>query len=90
MDARAVAVEAVGWMGTALVLLSYGLLMAHRVTTSTPLYQWMNIFGAVGLTVNGAVNHAYPSMALNVIWLALALYGLRRARRPTRRGSAQG
>jgi hypothetical protein len=38
-------------------------------------------FLVIGFAINGAWNHAYPSMTLNIIWLVLAVYGLTRGRR---------
>jgi hypothetical protein len=76
-----VAVEVAGWVGATLILLSYGLLTTHRLVSTSPIYQWMNVIGAIGFAINGAWNHAYPSMTLNIIWLVLAVYGLTRGRR---------
>ena len=56
-------VEIVGWIGAALILLAYLLLSA--------VYQWMNVFGAAGFTVNGWWHGALPSAALNVIWMLI-------------------
>jgi hypothetical protein len=71
-------VEAVGWTGAVMLLLAYGLLSAGRVGGQSPAYQVMNILGAVGLIVNSGWNGAYPSAAVNVIWLAIGLAALSR------------
>ena len=44
----------------------------------------MNIVGAAGFIINCAWNGAWPSVALNVVWLLIAVYSLRRNFRATR------
>jgi hypothetical protein len=65
------AVEAAGWAGAALILLAYLLLSLGRLTGQSALYQWMNVIGAVGFTINGWWHQAIPSAALNVIWMGI-------------------
>jgi hypothetical protein len=81
----ALTVEVIGWIGAALILLSFALLTTGRVQARSGLYQGLNIAGSVGFAVNGAWNHAYPSMTMNLIWLVIAIYGLLRADSPRRR-----
>jgi hypothetical protein len=64
-------VEVVGWGGALLILLAYLFLSAGRLTGQSPLYQWMNVVGAAGFTVNGWWHGALPSAALNVIWMMI-------------------
>ncbi len=66
-----IAVEVVGWGGAVLILLAYLLLSAGKLTGQSALYQWMNVVGAAGFTVNGWWHGALPSMALNVIWMMI-------------------
>jgi hypothetical protein len=66
-----IAVEVVGWIGAALILGAYGLLSAGKLTGQSPLYQWMNVIGAAGFTINGWWHGAVPSAALNVIWMMI-------------------
>ena len=37
----------------------------------------MNIIGAAGFIINCAYNNAWPSVALNVVWMGIAIYALR-------------
>lgn len=67
-----VAIEAIGWLGTIAIVGAYGLLTTHRVTLQSRSYQWLNLWGSVGLMINGAYNGAFPSMMLNLIWMILA------------------
>lgn len=69
-------IEIVGWAGAALILAAYALLSIGKLRAQTPLYQWMNIFGAAGFVINSGWNGAYPSAALNVIWIGIGTYAL--------------
>jgi len=71
-----IAVEVVGWAGAALILVAYLLLSMGRLTGQSPLYQWMNVFGAGGFVVNGWWHGAIPSAALNVLWLLIGGFAL--------------
>ncbi|WP_456242942.1 CBU_0592 family membrane protein [Sphingomonas cremea] len=61
----------VGWTGALLILLAYLLLSMGKLTGQSALYQWMNVVGAAGFTVNGWWHGALPSAALNVIWMLI-------------------
>jgi len=71
MSAIGLAVEIAGWAGALLILLAYLLLSMGRLTGQSPLYQWMNVVGAAGFTINGWWHGALPSAALNVIWMMI-------------------
>ncbi len=68
--------EIAGWAGAALILLAYLLISTDRLTGRSPAYQWMNLFGAAGFTINGAWHGALPSASLNVVWMAIAAFAL--------------
>jgi hypothetical protein len=70
------AVETAGWAGATLILLAYLLLSAGRLTGQSPLYQWMNVFGAAGFVINGWWHGAVPSAALNVLWMGIGGFAL--------------
>ena len=70
------AVEVAGWAGAALILVAYLLLSMGRLTGQSPLYQWMNVFGAAGFTINGWWHGALPSAALNIVWMAIGAFAL--------------
>jgi hypothetical protein len=71
-------VEICGWIAAALILGGYSLLSFGKIQARSPLYQWMNICGAVGFIINCTAKGAWPSVALNVVWLGIAVYALRR------------
>lgn len=76
-------VEVCGWAGTLLILAAYALLSNGKMQARSALYQWMNVVGAAGLIINSAWNSAWPSVTLNVVWMALAMLALWQLRRNT-------
>ena len=82
------AIEVVGWIGAILIVLAYGLLSAGKVASDSRLYQYMNIVGALGFVLNSGWNGAYPSAALNVVWIGIGGYGLLQRRRTQVKGGA--
>ena len=73
-------IEIVGWVGGALILLAYGLVTSGRLAARSLAYQLMNLFGAIGFIINSGWYGAMPSVALNVVWLAIAVFALLRLR----------
>lgn len=73
-------IDLLGWAGAALVLTSYILLSSGRLQGQSAVYQWMNVGGAMGLLINCGWNGAIPSVALNIIWMAIGLFTLWRIR----------
>jgi len=71
-------IEITGWMGALLVLLAYFLLTTRRLDRGSRTYHVMNLAGGIALAVNSVVNSAYPSGAVNVVWIAIATYGILR------------
>jgi hypothetical protein len=79
--------DVVGWIGAVALLSAYALVSRGRVAGDGPAFQALNLVGAVGLLVNGIHHEAWPSAALNAIWLligAAAFGALRGSRRPPR------
>jgi len=70
-----------GWMAALLILGAYSLLSFGKIQARSSIYQWMNILGAVGFIINCAWNAAWPSVALNVVWVGIGTYALRRNRK---------
>jgi hypothetical protein len=64
-----------------LILGAYALLSFGKIEARSNVYQWMNLVGAVGFIINCAWNAAWPSVALNVVWVGIAIYALRRNRK---------
>ena len=74
-----IVVEVIGWAAAAILLSAYLMLTAGRLTASSRLYQWLNVLAGAGLILNSGWNGAYPSVAINVVWMIIGFWGLIRA-----------
>ena len=81
MTPTELAVEAVGWIGAALILLGYLMVTTGKLTGQSAAFQWMNVAGAAGFIVNGWWHGALPSTARNVIWMGIGIVALWRITR---------
>ncbi len=68
--------EVVGWIGGTLILAGYFLLTSGKLDAKNPTYQWLNVVGAIGFIANSSWNGAWPSAALNVIWVGIGAVAL--------------
>ena len=80
MDATVVLVNVVGWIGMALLISAYVLVTVGRIAGPGLTFQLMNLVGGAALMVNSAYYGAWPSAALNLVWVVIGLVGLTRAR----------
>jgi hypothetical protein len=76
-----IVIEIVGWAAAAMMVSAYVLLTTGRLSSVSPTYQWLNVLAGAGFIVNSGWNGAYPSAFLNVVWIAIGLYGLFRGPR---------
>jgi len=76
-------VDAIGWSGAGLLLAAYLLLALRKLDGHSARFHGLNLLGSAGLAANSAVNGAFPSAVLNVIWMAIGVSAL--VRRPARR-----
>ena len=70
--------EVVGWLGAAGLLLAYALVSTGRLDPTGWPFQVLNLVSGAALAVNSGVNGAWPSAALNVVWVGIGLYALAR------------
>lgn len=75
-------VDVAGWAGVAALLVAYALVSTRRLEGDSPVYPVLNAAGSFLLILNSGYYQAFPSVGINVAWIAVALYALaRRARR---------
>lgn len=74
--------EALGWFGAALLLAGYALVSTGRLAGDGLSYQAANLAGSVALMLNSAVNGAWPSAGLNLVWAAIGVTALVKFTRP--------
>ena len=79
-------IETIGWLAALSILLAYALISAGKIEARSLTYQLLNIFGAAGFVVNSGWNGAFPSAAMNIVWMGIGIVTLLRFRRvPARR-----
>jgi len=86
-------IAVLGWAGAAMLLAAYALVSAKRITGDGVAFQSLNTAGGAALALNSAVNGAWPSAVLNVIWVAIgavAMFRLARSRSRQTRPEYQG
>jgi len=72
-------IAAIGWVGAVSVLLAYLLLLRHATNADSYLYLSLNFAGSACLALSTSAAHAWPSAAVNLIWLAIGIVPLARA-----------
>ncbi len=73
-----VLIDILGWIGAIALLVAYALISARRVEGDSTGYQLLNLVGSILLILNTLYYGAYPSSFLNLFWIAVALYTLRK------------
>jgi len=68
----------IGWVGAACVFAAYALGAFGFLSVQSWLYLVLNGFGAICLIYENAAQKDYPVIALNSVWLIVALIGLAR------------
>ncbi|MEY2423163.1 MAG: hypothetical protein QOI95_3230 [Acidimicrobiaceae bacterium] len=74
-----VIVEVLGWSGAVLVIGAYLLSTRDIWPASGTKSAVVNVVGAALLTTNAWYHRAFPSAALNVVWIAIGAATLARA-----------
>ncbi len=71
-------IDILGWIGAIALLVAYALISAKRVEGDSTGYQLLNLVGSILLILNTLYYGAYPSSFLNLFWMGVALYALRK------------
>jgi hypothetical protein len=74
-----VIIDILGWIGAALLLSAYLQVSAGRWQGRTRAYQLLNLGGSLLFIINTGYHGAYPSVAVNIVWAAIAVRTLARA-----------
>jgi len=69
-------IEIVGWLAAILMLSAYLLLTSGRLCSRLGLYHCLNVLSGAGFVINSGWKGAYPSAFINVVWVAIGLYGI--------------
>jgi len=68
--------QIIGWSGTLLIVLAYFFVSNKKIASTSKIYQFMNLFGAIGVGVNVFYQKAWPGFALEATWALIALAAL--------------
>lgn len=68
--------DIVGWIGSIEVVLAYFLISYQKIESRSPVYQLLNLTGAIFLIVNTIYYGAYPSTFINFVWVGIAAVAL--------------
>jgi len=71
-------VDVLGWIGAVLFLTAYALVSLKKVEGDSILFQGINIVAGIFLITNTVYWKAYPSAALNLAWIGVAIFTLGR------------
>jgi hypothetical protein len=72
--------DVAGWAGALALLLAYGMVSFKKLPADSGWYQFLNAVGSACLIVNTVYHRAYPSAAVNVVWIVIATVAQIRAR----------
>ena len=67
------AVNIVGWIGSAEVIIAYALISYTKINSKSLLYQLLNLTGSGFLIINTLYFGAIPSAFVNIIWALIAI-----------------
>jgi hypothetical protein len=66
----------VGWTGTVLLLLAYGLVSTGRLSGNGAAFQLLNVAGSAGLGIAAVAGGVWSAATLNALWVAIGLWVL--------------
>ena len=69
-------IEVFGWSGMILILVAYLLNSSNKISSQSYIYQLMNFFGTCGTSINAFYKHAWPILALQIIWNLISIYSI--------------
>ena len=84
MTITEIIIETIGWAGSLLILTAYFLNMQLKVLATSPFYIWANLAGGFCFIINTYYHHAFPSMALNVVWVLIAVISLLKTKKESK------
>lgn len=80
-------INVLGWIASVLIVGAYFLNIRGKLPSSSPYYVWANLIGGIFFIVNTFYLKAYPSMAVNIIWVVIAFASLVRKKAAVDAGS---
>ena len=76
-------IDLLGWTGAAELLSAYWMVSTRRTDGAAMSYQTLNLVGSALVLMNSLYYGAYPSVAVNGLWIVIGVYAITSAgRRP--------
>jgi hypothetical protein len=66
-------IDIIGWAGAFFLLLAYTLVSRKRLQGDSISFQSLNVLGSLLLIANSFYYGAFPSVAVNAIWILIAM-----------------
>lgn len=67
-------IDLMGWVGSVLLIAAYWMVSKKRIDPESKRYHGLNICGSIFLIINSGHYGAFPSTAVNVIWVFIGLF----------------
>lgn len=67
-----VVIEIIGWVGSAAVLVAYGLNSYQKMKSDSAIFYILNLMGGLFLIVYTIHKEAYANAFINIAWVAIA------------------
>jgi len=77
-------IDVTGWSGAIALLSAYALVSTRKIEGDAFPYQILNLAGGALLIANSFYYGAFPSVAVNVVWIGIALFAIYRKRARSR------
>jgi hypothetical protein len=68
--------EIYAWVGLVAILAAYTLASFSYLEPTSIWYFMLNLFGAIGLSIDAYLDKNYQPVVLNVVWALVALIGI--------------
>ena len=76
-------IDLLGWFGAAALLSAYWMVSTRRTEGAAMSYQALNLIGSVLVLMNSLYYGAYPSVAVNGVWIVIGVYAMSTVSRRT-------
>ena len=77
--------DAIGWIGAAALLVAYAMVSSKKWEGHSSAFQLLNVGGSLLLAANTIFYGAYPSMFVNLVWAAIAIFTIATSKRVSSR-----
>ena len=69
-------IDLLGWAGAAALLSAYWMVSTRRTDGAAMSYQALNLIGSALVLMNSLYYGAYPSVAVNGVWIVIGVYAI--------------